>query len=994
MTFYLQLPDSREIPIDTEITIGREAPAGVVLDDPMVSRSHAAVWQDGSAAYIQDLGSSNGTYVRGKRISGQVRLAPGSAIRLGNSRLTLLAREAKAAEGVKAGISAPPPAPPALPQAAPARPAAPANRSGRSGVPKWAWAACGALAAAGIVCLIALGLVLILPGLLRSVQEDGVASPEGGTSAGVFSFGEPAITGIPADRSFGADEHGVGAALSAGALPAGSTAQLRRSALGGDLQDELAPGFEILSEAYSAAVEGELDAAGTAELRFPAPSQDARLAVILDDRFGGLLEIVPADGYLTVDTHVGALGGEGRGPSETAQSARRYFVVLPRAAAGERGDPGSMAAPRPILAAQPQLRRCDLLGGRICVTDGIVYIYHSNPQADMATLAAPVSAVESLMAQYVDLGLSSARVHTGNPVHLVVGSYADPGYSSKSGNLYVTWGQLQGLAAGEAGARGVIAHELAHWVQDEEFVMASAAYSGLDYWWIEVSAENLAFLVEPGAIQDTLFTYGRLQEEGDARYALQLQPFTWSGSTNARYIQAIPVHVGLCDDPAICLLSQGSLVRAINEGANPFTQGGMQATYYTLLEDAARYLLGHPPAFANTAIPIPAGLRSGNLANEWILVHESGGMSTLERFFESQPPQVVASDELVRIQASIDRGGLYSFRVSNTGRSLGIEAAAPPGLPAYLEIQPGTPFLFTTDNGEVHAESGSRTVYIAPIHDALGHQMVRLAAYAPDAAHTLQAEVGYIDLSGDWVTDGFHVTNYTDTCGEDPSNFDLPRDIVLTFLAAYGHFSRVEGAGDEIPLSWVQDVPLQSGDESMTITASARVTMQDVQVEYAVHIPEPAQSRLFPELAATLPRTAGAGAGATAALSFTAIGLGVLGLKRARRHLILAAGIAALALGLSLAGCEMMTDFWGDISGRYTFHRLEYLSEDFSLIEDNEDLWRLSQGEGVMTLDLTTLVTSLEGEEEQRRCEANLTVATGALIKLQNAVAPEDIFRE
>jgi hypothetical protein len=152
MTFYLQLPDSREIPIDTEITIGREAPAGVVLDDPMVSRAHAAVWQDGSAAYIRDLGSSNGTYVRGKRISGQVRLAPGSAIRLGNSRLTLLAREAKAAEGVKAGISAPPPASPAPSGPAVRRTGKPVGRAafpvgvGRLGPGR-----------AGIVCLIAWG---------------------------------------------------------------------------------------------------------------------------------------------------------------------------------------------------------------------------------------------------------------------------------------------------------------------------------------------------------------------------------------------------------------------------------------------------------------------------------------------------------------------------------------------------------------------------------------------------------------------------------------------------------------------------------------------------------------------------------------------------------------------------------------------------------------------------------------------------------------------
>jgi hypothetical protein len=271
---------------------------------------------------------------------------------------------------------------------------------------------------------------------------------------------------------------------------------------------------------------------------------------------------------------------------------------------------------------------------------------------------------------------------------------------------------------------------------------------------------------------------------------------------------------------------------------------------------------------------------------------------------------------------------------------------------------------------------------------------VRLAAYAPDAAHTLQAEVGYVDLSGDWVTDGFRVTDYTDSCGEDPGTFGWPRDIVLAFLGAYGHFTRLEGAGDEIPYTWVQDQALQEGDASMTITASARVTMQDIQVDYAVHIPEPEQSRLSPGIVGCRRGVPADGAVDTAALSAAAIALAVLGRKPTRRKVVLLACLAGMVASLSLAGCEMITDFWGDITGRYVFHGLEYLSEDFSLIEEGEDLWLLSEGEGVMTLDLTTLVTTLEGEEEQRRCVANLTIATDGIVKLEDAVTPEEIFAD
>jgi hypothetical protein len=76
--------------------------------------------------------------------------------------------------------------------------------------------------------------------------------------------------------------------------------------------------------------------------------------------------------------------------------------------------------------------------------------------------------------------------------------------------------------------------------------------------------------------------------------------------------------------------------------------------------------------------------------------------------------------------------------------------------------------------------------------------------------------------------------------------------------------------------------------------------------------------------------------------------------------------LAMMILISSLAGCEMITGSCGDISGQYVFHRPEVLSEDYTLIEEGEDPWRLSEGEGVMTLDLTSLVTSLEGEEERR----------------------------
>jgi pSer/pThr/pTyr-binding forkhead associated (FHA) protein len=69
--------------------LGREPEARVVLDHPSVSRRHAQIVVDDCAeARIEDLGSRNGTYLRGKRLDGSQVLVDGDAIRLGSVEVT------------------------------------------------------------------------------------------------------------------------------------------------------------------------------------------------------------------------------------------------------------------------------------------------------------------------------------------------------------------------------------------------------------------------------------------------------------------------------------------------------------------------------------------------------------------------------------------------------------------------------------------------------------------------------------------------------------------------------------------------------------------------------------------------------------------------------------------------------------------------------------------------------------------------------------------
>ena len=74
----------KERPARPGTTIGREG-CDVVLADPEVSRRHAVVRQLDTGLAIEDLGSSNGTFVNGERVAGAVALSEGDSVRLGNT---------------------------------------------------------------------------------------------------------------------------------------------------------------------------------------------------------------------------------------------------------------------------------------------------------------------------------------------------------------------------------------------------------------------------------------------------------------------------------------------------------------------------------------------------------------------------------------------------------------------------------------------------------------------------------------------------------------------------------------------------------------------------------------------------------------------------------------------------------------------------------------------------------------------------------------------
>ncbi|MBK9034022.1 MAG: diguanylate cyclase [Myxococcales bacterium] len=70
-----------------EIRIGRSLRAELCLDDDGVSRHHARIRASEGAIWLEDLGSRNGTFVNGVRVSGTVKLEDGDKLHVGRSSI-------------------------------------------------------------------------------------------------------------------------------------------------------------------------------------------------------------------------------------------------------------------------------------------------------------------------------------------------------------------------------------------------------------------------------------------------------------------------------------------------------------------------------------------------------------------------------------------------------------------------------------------------------------------------------------------------------------------------------------------------------------------------------------------------------------------------------------------------------------------------------------------------------------------------------------------
>jgi len=79
----------RSFPLGEEVTVGRAAGCQVTIDDTYASQLHARVFLRDGQVYVEDLGSTNGTYLNRRKVTGPMVVQRGDKLQIGNTVLEL-----------------------------------------------------------------------------------------------------------------------------------------------------------------------------------------------------------------------------------------------------------------------------------------------------------------------------------------------------------------------------------------------------------------------------------------------------------------------------------------------------------------------------------------------------------------------------------------------------------------------------------------------------------------------------------------------------------------------------------------------------------------------------------------------------------------------------------------------------------------------------------------------------------------------------------------
>ena len=79
----------RTVPLKDSLTVGRAATCDVAIRDTYVSNVHARIYQRDGSWWLEDLGSTNGTYINRTRVQQPTVIGPGDEVKIGKATLEL-----------------------------------------------------------------------------------------------------------------------------------------------------------------------------------------------------------------------------------------------------------------------------------------------------------------------------------------------------------------------------------------------------------------------------------------------------------------------------------------------------------------------------------------------------------------------------------------------------------------------------------------------------------------------------------------------------------------------------------------------------------------------------------------------------------------------------------------------------------------------------------------------------------------------------------------
>jgi hypothetical protein len=82
-------PAGHQFVLDVITSLGRDVNNAIVIDDPFASADHAVLTYRGRSWYLEDLESTNGSYVNGQRVEGVAALGFGDEVQIGQVRMRL-----------------------------------------------------------------------------------------------------------------------------------------------------------------------------------------------------------------------------------------------------------------------------------------------------------------------------------------------------------------------------------------------------------------------------------------------------------------------------------------------------------------------------------------------------------------------------------------------------------------------------------------------------------------------------------------------------------------------------------------------------------------------------------------------------------------------------------------------------------------------------------------------------------------------------------------